>query len=379
MIFLDNASTTRINEQALQVYVDYSNNQYYNPSALYLAGANIGQSIIKAKHQLIALLGGNKFDNIIFTSGATESNNMAINSFVKSKNKKALFGISEHPSVYNVAKKYLDDGYNIEFVKISSNGTIDLEDFKQKMTKDVDFVSIMLVNNETGAINPISQLVDIAKNVNPSVVFHSDGVQAVGKIDIDLDELGVDLFTISSHKIYGPKGIGALYVKKGININPMLLGGGQENNLRSGTENTPAIFAFVKAAEIAINNIKSNYDTIKEISDYTKMRLSQLPFDIIINSGDNCSPYIISFAVANLRAETILRMLEQERILIGNGSACSSKKRGNRILSNMGIDNKYIEGALRISFCDQTTKEEIDQFISKLSEILSKYKENTNR
>jgi len=379
MIFLDNASTTQINKEALDIYNYYSNNLYFNPSALYMKGAQINKDIKTVKQQFLKLLGANKFDNIIFTSCATESNNMVLNSFIKTKTKKALIGISEHPSIYNKAKTLLDNGYDIEFININSDGIIDIEDFKNKLTKDTTFVSIMHVNNETGAVNPIKTLVEISKKINNKIIFHSDGVQAFGKVDVDLEDLGVDLYTISAHKIYGPKGIGALYVKKGVNINPLLIGGGQEDNLRSGTENTPAIFAFAKSAEIAINNLDVNFEHASNLKTILEEKLRQLPYDLVINSNSNCSPYIISFAIANLRAETILRILEDYEILIGNGSACSSNKRGNRILEQMHINNKYIEGALRISFNNSTTEEDVLTFVEKLDSVIKEYKNNTNR
>lgn len=378
MIFLDNASTTKISKEALDVYINESQNNFYNPSALYLPGASISQRITQEKQKILKILNANKFDNIVFTSGATESNNMVINSFVTPR-KKALFGITEHPSVYNVAKKLLDQGYNIEFINVNTNGVIDIEDFRNKLTDDVNFVSIMHINNETGAINPIKELVHIVKTKNKSIIFHVDGVQAFGKVDVDIDDLGVDLYTISSHKIMGPKGIGLLYIKKGINIKPLIIGGGQEHDLRSGTENTPAIFAFGKACEL-IEEYRQKYEcNIRNLCEYTKLELKKVNSDLLIFSDNNCSPFVISFALRNLRAETILRMLEQRGVLIGNGSACSSHKSGNRILSNMNVGNEYIEGALRLSFNYFTTKEEIDEFINKLKEIVIEYKNKTSR
>lgn len=376
MIFLDNASTTKISKEALDVYIRESIDEFYNPSALYMPGASISQRITKAKQQILKTLNANKFDNIIFTSGATESNNMVINSFVTYR-KKALFGITEHPSVYNLAKKLFDQGYNIEFVNVTKEGIIDIEDFKNKLTEDVNFVSIMHVNNETGAINPIKELVKITKEKNKSIIFHTDGVQAFGKIDVDIDELGVDLYTISSHKIMGPKGIGLLYIKKGINIKPMIIGGGQEQNLRSGTENTPAIFAFAKACE-QITQYQRDKD-VNKLCQYIKQELYKMSSDLRIFSNENCSPFIISFAFPKLRAETILRMLEQRGVLVGNGSACSSHKSGNRILSSMNISKEYIEGALRVSLSYFTTQTEIEEFLKNLKEIVFEYKDKTNR
>ncbi len=344
-----------------------------------MLGASIHNEINAAKQQLLKMMNADKFDNIIFTSGATEANNMVLKTFIKHKNKKALVGISEHPSVYNVAKKLLDDGYSVDFVKINKYGVIDIDDLKQKLTNDVNFVSIMHVNNETGAINPISEISSIIKSKNPKIIFHSDGVQAFGKVEVDIEDLGVDLYTISSHKIYGPKGIGALYVKKGINIDPLIIGGGQEDGLRSGTENTPAIFSFVKACELAVKNQNSNYNIAVEKIDFIRNELQNID-KIKINSAKNyTSPYIISFSIPNMRAETLLRMLEQKDIIIGNGSACSSHNRGNRILSNMGLDSSYIEGSLRVSINNNTTNSELIQFLNELKNIITEYKKNTNR
>ncbi len=378
MIFLDNASTTQISKEALDVYNDYSINYYFNPSALYMKGAIIHKQINEAKQRILSVINGDKFDNIIFTSGATEANNMALRSYIKYKNKKALIGISEHPSVYNVAKNLADNGYTIEYIKITPEGIIDLDDLKDKLTDDVNFVSIMHVNNETGAVNPIHEIAQIVKVKNKNIIVHSDGVQALGKINVDLEDLGVDLYTISSHKIYGPKGIGALYVRKGVRIDPLLLGGGQEMNLRSGTENTPAIFAFTKAIELANSKLQENYDNARDKNKYIKEKISSIE-GLWVNSNDNCSPYIVSFSYPHTRAETILRMLEQNNILIGNGSACSSHSRGNRVLSNMGLKDQYIEGSLRVSMSYSTTLDEIDQFITALKDAINEYKNNTNR
>ncbi|MBE5734982.1 MAG: cysteine desulfurase [Clostridiales bacterium] len=378
MIFLDNASTTKISNLALQTYNQYSTDKYFNPSALYMKGASIQKELENARQTILSIINADKFDNIIFTSGATEANNMVLNSFIKYKNKTALIGISEHPSVYNVAKNLLDNGYNVKFVGLNDNGTIDINDFKSKLTDDVNFVSIMHVNNETGAINPISEINSIIREKNQKIIFHSDGVQAFGKIDVDVDELGVDLYTISSHKIFGPKGVGALYIKKGVNINPLMIGGGQEMNLRSGTENTPGIFSFVTACKIASDNLHDNYNSAVKKAHYIKDNL-ELIDNIRINSDNNCSPYIISFSLPHLRAETILRMLEQKDIIIGNGSACSSHKKGNRILSNMGVEQEYIEGALRVSINHDTSTDDIDNFIKELKLAINEYKKNTNR
>lgn len=378
MIFLDNASTTKINEQVLETMINSYKEDFYNPSAIYKNGVNLSTKINQARNNIIKYLGGDFQDNLIFTSGATEANNLAILGLLKNNKKKLIFGSSEHPSIYNVAIDLKNKGYNVEFVKILPSGEIDLADFQKKVDADTAFISIMHICNETGVINDIKGLVKIAKSINKDVIFHSDGVQAVGKIQVNLKDLGVDLYTLSGHKIGAAKGIGALFVKNGINIKPILLGGGQENNLRSGTENVPAIMGFEKACELAIKNQKENY--IKVSILYNKiidnLKNSNLQYKI---NGDETSKYIISISFNNLRAETILHMFEQQDILIGNGSACSSKKSGNRILREMGVDKSWEEGSIRISLSASNSEEDINQFNNALIEIIREYKKNTNK
>ncbi len=357
MIFLDNASTTKIYKEALEDYVMFSNNSFYNPSSLYKPGVTVSSQINTARKSIINLLGGSVFDNLIFTSGATEANNFAINGILRKNMGKLLFSIAEHPSVYNVALNLKNLGYNVEFVNILKDGTIDEVDFVKKLD-GAAFVSIMHVNNETGAINNIKRLVEIAKTKNPKIIFHCDGVQAFGKIKVNVSSLGVDLYTISAHKIHGPKGVGALYIKKGITLKPLMQGGGQEFALRSGTENTCGIISFAKACEISCKNIETN---LKYVAELKELFISEITkdFSAIINSSENALPYIVSFAVPKVKAETILHMAEAEGVLISNGSACSSKHTDNRILSAMGIENNIIISSVRVSFSFDTTKEEV--------------------
>lgn len=372
MIFLDNASTTRIYDEALEEYNKYSKDCYYNPSSLYGAGSDISMDINKTRAEMLKMLGASSFDKIYFTSGATEANNMAINGILKKNMGKLLFSYAEHPSVFNVAKELQSKGYDVEFVKLTKDGVVDEEDFKSKIV-GASFVSIMHICNETGAINDIKKLVRIAKRENKNIIFHSDGVQALGKIPVNISDLGVDMYTMSAHKIHGPKGVGALYVKDKINLKPLVFGGGQEFGLRSGTENSCGISAFKVAMEIAVKRLNDNYNHVLHLKNLFINELTSDFDNYKIISTDQCSPYILSFAIPNVKAETTLHMAESEGVLISNGSACSSKKSGNRILEAMGVPSDIIKGSVRVSFGEFNTNEEVVQAAKVIKTTCTRY------
>lgn len=372
MIFLDNASTTRIYDEALEEYNKYSKDCYYNPSSLYGAGSDIAMDINKTRAEMLKMLGASSFDKIYFTSGATEANNMAINGVLRKNMGKLLFSYAEHPSVFNVAKELQSKGYDVEFVKLTKDGIVDEEDFKSKIV-GASFVSIMHVCNETGAINDIKKLVRIAKRENKNIIFHSDGVQALGKIPVNISDLGVDMYTMSAHKIHGPKGVGALYVKDKINLKPLVFGGGQEFGLRSGTENSCGISAFKVAMEISVKRLNDNYNHVLHLKNLFINELTSDFDNYKIISTDQCSPYILSFAIPNVKAETTLHMAESEGVLISNGSACSSKKSGNRILEAMGVPSDIIKGSVRVSFGEFNTSEEVVQAAKVIKTTCTRY------
>ena len=353
MIYLDNSATTPICNKALETLVKYSSENYYNPSAIYLQGVNVNRDIESAKQTITNALGVKYNNNLIFTSGATEANNLAILGAYRKSFKKMLFSVGEHPSVYNVALELKKRGVDVDFVKLQQNGEIDYIDLENKLNKEVSFISIMLVNNETGAINDIHRVFELKNKYCPDAILHSDGVQAFGKIKINLDFLGVDLFTVSAHKIFGPKGIGALFVKNKNLLNPIIFGGGQEYSIRSGTENVGAIMAF-KSAVDDFGNIKDNYNHVSKCVDAFLGELKTI--NCLINSHH--SPYVLSLSFCGINGETLVHMMEKRDILISRGSACSSKKSGNRILENMGLTNEQTLGSIRISFSKNTTIED---------------------
>lgn len=379
MVFLDNASTTKMHHSLSELLLKYNETEYYNPGALYKNGTNIANDISKARKEILSCLGGKIGDNFVFTSGATEANNIALNVAKRFKKGKILISVGEHPSIYNTALELKNLGYDVDFILLNQTGGVDEDDFKKKLSKDVCFVSIMHVSNETGAINNIQKLVKYAKNVNKNIIFHCDGVQAYGKLDVNVTTLGVDMYTITAHKIHGPKGIGGLFVKSGINIRPQVFGGGQENGLRSGTENVSGIMAFAEAVKLAKQNQTINYDYITKLRDTLLSELDKIDYKPVIVSDEKCSPYVVSLLCKNLRGETLLHKLDDEGFMIGNGSACSTKKRGNRVLSESGFVDNEIEGALRISFSENNTIDEVVEFVQAFDKVIKEYKEGTGR
>ena len=257
-------------------------------------------------------------------------------------------------------KRLETEGFDVVYLKPQSNGVVSVEDLKSNITKDTILVSVMLVNNETGAIQPVKEAASIIKSAAAPALLHCDGVQAFGKLPINLSELGVDLFTASGHKIHGPKGVGFLYVKKGVTIKPLITGGGQEKNMRSGTEAVPLIYGF-KGAIDSIGNLRENLRYQKELCDYAKATLLETGL-VEVNSSEEALPNILNISVNGYRSETMLHFLESQGIYVSSGSACA-KGEGSYVLREMGIDKKQVDSALRISFSKNNTKEDIDRLV----------------
>ena len=370
-MFFDNASTTKIDKEIIDRFSYINDEYFYNPGGLYAEGRKSRDFLDLCRKSILKSLGSTGGD-LIFTGSASEANNLALFGYAK-KNFKVLVSMGEHPSVYNCALELRNRGFDVDFLKLSKDGKVDFDDLKSKMTKEVGLVSIMHVSNETGAINDISAIVDYCKSVNGRVIVHCDGVQAVGKIDVDIDDLGVDMYTMSAHKIHGMKGVGALYVRKGIMLKPVIFGGGQEQGLRSGTENILGVYTLSEAVKNACKNVDENFKFVSSLKERFIEGLSSLGVNYVLNSNDNNSPYIVSVSFMGVRAETLLNMLSDRGVYIGNGSACSSKNSGNRILENMGLDKSRIEGNVRISFSKYNTFDEVDFLVNCLKECVSRY------
>ncbi len=368
MLYFDNASTTKISKESLDSYIRASDD-FFNPSSLYYPSVKVKKAIEDSREYFLKKFNAKPKSTFIFTGSATESNNTVLHSVITRKDKKYLIGGGEHSSIYETAKKYKESGYNIIFVPLQKNGGVDVGKLFDLIDKDVAFISIIHVSNETGAINDIEHITKQAKEINPNILVHSDGVQAVGKVNIDLSKLGVDFYTISAHKIKGPKGIGGLFISNPNKLKPFILGGGQEMNFRSGTENTPAIFAFKSALE----NLKKIDYTL-----YKKEILDNLNTDYYLVSKDNCVDNIISICFKNLRGETIEHVMESKGYLIGTGSACNSKAGYNRVLSDI-VEKDYLSGAIRISFDYDVSINDCIKMAQALNETINELNKRLNK
>lgn len=355
MIYLDNASTTQMSTKALEVYKKYAIDDFYNPSAVYDKAVKINNDIHSAKEKVKSVLGA-PYGEVIFTSTATEANNLAIFGCLKSNFKKVVLSSAEHASVYNVGKKLEERGIDVEYCPLQQNGEIDYNELEKILDENTNLISIIHVSNETGAINNLKKINEIRNRKCKNAIFHADGVQAFSKVNVNLSYFGVDMYTISSHKIFGPKGIACLYVNKGINLKPQIFGGGQEDNIRSGTENVPAIMAFMSAID-EIGDINKNYEYVNKLRNAFISNLKDTA--VKINESKNNSPYILSLCFPGVNGETLVHMMEQNQIYISTGSACSSHRSGNRVLSAMSLPDNLVKGCVRISFSKHNTIDEV--------------------
>ena len=369
MIYLDNAATTKMFERGADVYKKYACQSFYNPSAGYNEANEIAKDLNSAREKIKEKLGVK--GEVVFTGGATESNNLAIMGSKRNGKWEYVFSEGEHPSVYNVAKELLNNGFIVHFVKLQENGQVDYERLAELLNERTRLVSIMHVSNETGAINDLKKISDIRKKYAPKALLHIDGVQAFCKLNYSLEGLDIDFYTISAHKFHGPKGVGALYIKNLNNLKAIVFGGGQENGYRSGTENV----AGVMAMKFAIENIDvcGNFRHVLELN---KTMVEILEKDEFVHVQDyNGSPYIISAWFEGVYAETLVRALHDEGVLIGKGSACSTKKSGNRILESIGFNKDQIKSHIRISFSELNTIEEIMSAGKTILSVYNKIKE----
>ena len=368
-IYFDHTATAKPLKESLRVFEKVSEEEYFNPSALYSPAFNLSQRLNSARKTFLHLLGSDGYGQVIFTSGATEANNIAVLGTPLNKKKKLFFSSGEHPSVYNCALHLKDFGYDVEFIPLQKNGEVDYDFLEKNIDESVQFLSTMHVSNETGAINDLNKIHDIISRQNPNIIWHVDCVQSFGKFEINAKALKIDLCSLSAHKIGGSKGCGALYVKQGLHLKNINYGGGQEFGIRSGTLNPPAILAFEEAAKICYENMHQNFDCTQNLREYLFDKLAEI-LSMKIVSNKNSSPYITSLLCSKMRGETLMRCLDSRGIIVGMGSACSANKMGNRVLESMGYTKNESASALRISLNHTNTKEEIDFLISSLKEFI---------
>ncbi len=366
MIYLDNAATTRIDNKVSEEIFNSLKTEFANPSSLYSIGAKAEFEIFKAR-KTIANAINSKEEEIYFSSCASESNNILIYGLSlarKNRGKKIILTGYEHPSVTNPFNFLKEEGFEVITIMPKSDGNIDIEEIIDNVDKSTILVSSMFVNNETGAKIDIEKLAKKIKEKNPLTIFHSDIVQGFLKYKIDTQKIKVDALSFSGHKINTPKGVGGFYLRKGVNIKPVFLGGNQEKGLRAGTEN----IHYIKGLSVAVNI--HNKNMLTEIRKYTQLKnylLEKLSsFDnIIINSPDNAAPYIVNFAFLGYKSETLLHFLESKEIYVSSGSSCS-KGAKSHTLKSMGLSDEIIDSSLRVSFDKNTEFSDIDNLILEL-------------
>lgn len=372
-IYFDNGATTRQYDAVTAFMADVAANQYGNPSSLHKKGIEAEKLISAAREEIANVLGAEGRE-IFFTSGGTESNNLAIRGYLDANPRRGNHIITtriEHPSALELCRHLETKGYRADYIDVEENGILRLQELRDKIDRETALISIILVNNETGAIQQMSEISSIRDELAPLAVIHADAVQAYGKISLNPGKSGVGLMSVSSHKIHGPKGVGALYVSKKVKINPLFYGGGQEALLRSGTENVPGIAGFGLATRLSFEKLNENYEKVSELKDLFLRSLAKSDISHLTISPGNASPYILNIAFENVRAEVLLHHLEQKGIYVSAGSACSSHRNTkSHVLLAMRVPARYIDGAIRFSFSGLNTKEEVTSVVEAIKEIV---------
>ena len=373
MIYLDNAATTVPDEGAVNAALQFLKiDGFYNPSALYRAGFAAHKEIEEARRTILSLLAPQGGYELVFTGSGSEADNQAVFSSARRGNFVTTAG--EHAAIYQSAKELEKRGIEVRFAPLRSDGSADTEALLSMVDKDTSCVSVIHVNNETGAVNDIAAIAAAAKKINPALLFHSDGVQAFGKIPFALTK-DIDLYTVSAHKIGGVRGVAGLFRKKGVRLSPYIFGGGQENGLRSGTENTFAIKQFEFAAKKKFSSLKEDFERIRSYNLAVRQGLDKTIFRVL--SSENASPYVLSVSARGLRGEVLLHMLDDAGVMVGTGSACSSKNRYSRVILACGLDERSADGVLRISFAATTTLQETEQAIGIINSCAASLAERT--
>ncbi|MEE1312966.1 MAG: cysteine desulfurase family protein [Lachnospiraceae bacterium] len=368
--YFDNGATTKVFPQVKDIVIEAMEEEYGNPSSMHMKGVN-AEKYVKDAREIIAKSLKVESKEIIFTSGGTESNNMALIGTAMANARRGKHIIStriEHASVYNPLFYLEEQGYEITYLPVDEHGIVDLKALEESIRPDTILVSIMYVNNEIGAVQPIEEIGRIVKGKNKDIIFHVDAIQGYGKYYIYPKRLKIDLLSVSGHKIHGPKGIGFLYIKDRVRIHPLILGGGQQKGMRSGTENVPGIAGLGKAVQLIYENHEEKMEKIRELKEDFLSQVMELP-DVKNNSGD--APHIASVSFKGVRSEVLLHALEEKGVYVSSGSACSSNKPAiSGTLKAIGLTKEYYDSTLRFSFCIFNTKEEVAYAVNCLRELL---------
>lgn len=374
VIYLDNNATTKVDERVLEEMLPYLKDEYANPSSMYEFSMNSSNAIAEAREKLKDFVGAKSEKEIVFTSCGSESANTAIRGAVAhNKSKRHIVTTKvEHPCVLNTYKSLEKQGYKVDYIGVNSNGELDLEELKEKITDETALVSVMWANNETGVIFPVKEIGEIIKSKNPSTLFFVDAVQAAGKIDMNVKDSNIDMLGISGHKFHAPKGIGALYVKSSVILPPLITGGHQERGYRAGTENVPYIVGMGKAAELAKDGLKYESTEVKRLRDKLETGIMKATYNSRLNSSiSNRVPNTTNIGFEYIEGELILLHLSDLGICASSGSACTSGSlEPSHVLRAMGTPFTSLHGSIRFSLSRFTTEKEIDYVLEKLPKVI---------
>ena len=373
IIYLDNSATTPIKTEVLQEMMPYLTTEYGNASSLYSVGRNAKRAIEKARNRVAELLNCNH-NEIYFTGGGSESDNIALKGFAyanKEKGNHIITSKIEHPAILETCKTLERQGFEVSYINVNEDGIIDVEELRKSIKPNTILISVMTANNEVGTIQPIEEIAKIAHDNN--IVFHTDAVQAIGNVQIDVEKMRIDMLSLSSHKINGPKGVGALYIKNGIEVEKFINGGHQEKDRRAGTENVAGIVGLGKAAEIARKNMETHIRNLSKIRDYYIKKVQKEIPDIRINgSMENRLPGNANISFKGINASELIFKLDERGICVSSGSACSSGNTNpSHVLTAMNVPEVYLNSAIRTTFGDNNTFEQVDYVVKILKQIIN--------
>ena len=373
LIYLDHAASTPVLQEIINEMIPYLGNLYGNPSSIHTYGIKSKIAVQTARRRVASLIGA-KPSEIFFTSGGTESDNLALKGICKSIRKSQniknhiITSSIEHDAILETCRYLEKDGFTVTYLNVDKNGIIDKTELKNHLTEKTAIVSLMLANNEIGVIQPVKEFAETVHGFDKMIKFHSDAIQAVGKIPINVKELGLDSLSLSSHKINGPKGVGALYVREKVNFEPLIQGGGQELTIRSGTENVPGIVGFGKASEISMINLKDNSQYLYSLRDYLIKRINEEISGKILNGSlESRLPNNVNFTFLGINGEDLLIKLDEDGILASTGSACSAnRQKESHVLKAIGLNHEEISGSIRFTLGIQNTIEDLEKTIKVL-------------
>ena len=376
LIYLDNAATTKTSPTVVEAMLPYFTEYYGNASSIYSIGTKSKEAINKSRETIAATLGA-KPEEIYFTAGGSESDNWALKATAEayeSKGKHIITTAIEHAAVLQPMLYLQEQGFEITFLPVDETGLISLEELKEALREDTILVSIMYVNNEVGAREPVEEAAELVHRLAPKAWFHTDAIQAYGKYQIRPKKAGIDLLSVSGHKIHGPKGSGFLYINEKVKIHPLILGGGQQKGMRSGTDNVPGIAGLGAAAADCYKDFEEKQKKLRALRNYFIEEVEKLP-DIQVNGPkeeEKAAPQIVSVSFRGVRSEVLLHALEERGIYVSSGSACSSNKKlpVSAVLKEIHLESDLLDSTLRFSFCNETTKEELDYCLENLKELL---------